>query len=265
MNNDKPIVLCFSGHDATGGAGLQADIESIASLGAHTCSIITALTVQNTLEVLEVYPCDHSTIRHSVEVLLQDVPPQAIKIGLIASLEALHIIIDCINRFPGIPVVLDPVLASGSGDKSFAQPTLIDAIIEQLIPLCTIVTPNTHELLQLSQHIDPSNAASALNKQGCDYVFVTGTHAHTDSVHNALYFNQRLIDTFTVDRLEHSYHGSGCTLASAIAAMLAFGIEPLTACKEAVNFTFGSLHNGFKIGSGQHIPNRLYWASEHDE
>lgn len=264
MKPNKPIVLCFSGHDATGGAGLQADIESIVSLGAHACTITTALTAQNSQQVFEVYPCDGTLIQHSLDVLLDDITPQAIKIGLIGSLDALHIIVDCIQKHPDIPVVLDPVLASGSGEKAFAKQTLIDAIVAELLPLCSIITPNTHELLQLSQHIDHDGAAATLNQKGCDYVFVTGTHARTNSVHNELYFNQRLIDTFTVDRLEHSYHGSGCTLASAIAAMLAFGIEPLTACKEAVNFTFGSLENGFPIGKGQLIPNRLYWAHEDD-
>ncbi len=257
MIDSKPIVICFSGHDASGGAGIQADIESIASLGAHACTVITALTVQNTQEVSTIQPVDAQQIQSSVDCLLSDITPQAIKIGLIGSMEALNIIIATLKLYPGIPVILDPVLASGSGHTIFAKEDLIQHIINELLPLVTLITPNTPELNQLGKTASPS----VLNQMGCDYVLVTGTHAHTKQVHNELYFNERLIETFSVSRLPAHYHGSGCTLASAISALLAYGLDPLHACKEAIDFTYASLQTSYKIGTGQHIPNRLFWSA----
>lgn len=254
--NTKPIVLCFSGHDASGGAGLQADIETLASLGAYACTIITALTVQNTQEVQSVYPVDASIMQQAVDCLLADLQPQAIKIGLIASPEALKIIVATIKRTPDIPIILDPVLASGSGKTVFAKDDLIQQIINDLLPLTTIITPNTAELMQLVNSSKPP----LLNQMGCDYVLLTGTHADTQQVHNELYFNQRLIDVMSVERLSADYHGSGCTLAAAISAALAFGLDPLHATKEALDFTYASLQAGLQIGGGQHIPNRLFWS-----
>jgi len=260
MTNKKPIVLCFSGHDASGGAGIQADIETIASLGAQPCTVITALTVQNTQEVISVHPVEADLIQKSVDCLLQDIQPQAIKIGLIGSIEALKIIVATIKTLPDIPVILDPVLASGSGKTELAKADLIQHMVNELLPLTTVITPNTPELIQLAKSANPP----LLNQMGCDYVMITGTHADTEQVHNELYFNERLLDVMSVDRLNADYHGSGCTLAAAISALLSFGLDPLHACKEAVDFTFASLQTGYQIGKGQHIPNRMFW-SEIDE
>jgi len=260
MTNKKPIVLCFSGHDASGGAGIQADIETIASLGAQPCTIITALTVQNTMEVTSVHPVDVELIQKNVDCLLEDIQPQAIKIGLIGSINALKVIVSTLKKLPSIPVILDPVLASGSGNTALAKTDLIQTMVNELLPLITVITPNTPELIQITKSANPP----LLNQMGCDYVLVTGTHADTEQVHNELYFNERLLDVMSVERLDADYHGSGCTLASAISALLSFGLDPLHACKEAVDFTFASLQTGFKIGKGQHIPNRMFW-SETDE
>jgi hydroxymethylpyrimidine/phosphomethylpyrimidine kinase len=260
MTLSKPTVLCFSGHDASGGAGIQADIEAIASLGAHACTVVTALTVQNTQDVKSVYPIDAITLQQTVDCLLEDIKPAAIKIGLIASIEALNIIVATIKLHPNIPVILDPVLASGSGKSEMGKADLIQLIINTLLPLVTIITPNTPELIKISNDNQPIR----LNQMGCDYVLITGTHADTEQVHNELYFNERLLDVMSVERLPSDYHGSGCTIASAISAMLAFGLDPLHACKEAVDFTFASLEAGFKIGQGQLIPNRLFWADNEE-
>ncbi len=263
MTNLKPVILCFSGHDASGGAGIQADIEAIASLGGHACTVVTALTVQNTVDVISVHPVDADIIQRTVDCLLDDVQPSAIKIGLISNIDVLNIIVSTIKRLPDIPVILDPVLSSGSGKKALNSVDLTQQIINELLPLTNIITPNTPELSALSHN----GEAALLNTMGCDYVLVTGTHADSDEVHNELYFNGRLLDVLTVKRLEHSYHGSGCTLSSAISTLLAFGLDPLHACKEAVDFTFASLQTSFQIsvspnGAGQHIPNRLFWADD---
>lgn len=256
----KPTILCFSGHDASGGAGIQADIEAIASLGCHACTVITALTVQNTHDVKSVHPIAADTIQKMVNCLLEDIQPSAIKIGLIGSIEVLDIIVSTIKLYPEIPIILDPVLASGSGQTELGNANLIQQMINTLLPLVTIITPNNPELLKLTNDQQPST----LNKMGCNYVLITGTHADTEQVHNELYFKERLLDVMSVERLPFDYHGSGCTLASAMSAMLAFGLDPLHAYKEAVDFTFASLSVGFKIGQGQLIPNRLFWADNEE-
>ncbi|MBL7004013.1 MAG: hydroxymethylpyrimidine/phosphomethylpyrimidine kinase [Gammaproteobacteria bacterium] len=267
MIKSKPSILCFSGHDPSGGAGIQADIETIASLGCHAISVITALTAQNTQGVDSVHPVDALLLQKTVDNLLSDVTPAVIKIGLIGSSHALDIIIKTIKNLPEVPVILDPVLASGSGNTSFDTHNLSQRLAQELLPLCTLVTPNTPELLTLSHVLgetsnDIHQSAFVLNTQGCDYVLATGTHSATEKVHNELFFNQRLLDVYSVERLPHQYHGSGCTIASAISAMLAFRLEPLVACKEAIDFTFGSLQSAFKVGQGQLIPNRLFWSED---
>lgn len=260
--SSKPVVLCFSGHDGSGGAGIQADIEAISSLGCHACSVVTALTVQNTQQVVSIHPTSKALMQQTLDNLLDDIQPSAIKIGLIGSIDALNIIINCAQQFPDIPLIVDPVLASGSGDTKMSSDQLTDKIVSELLPLCTLVTPNTPELYTLSGLDDKKLAAEKLNQLGCDYVFATGTHSESEDVHNELYFNQRLLDVVTVKRLTNHYHGSGCTLASAISAMLAFGLDPLHACKEATDFTFASLQSAYKIGQGQLIPNRLFWSED---
>ncbi len=261
-----PVVLIFAGNDPTGGAGIVADIEAVASMGAQAAPVITALTVQNTENVLRVIPTDATLVIEQARAVLEDMPVAAIKIGLTGSVENIEAIHSILHDYPNIPVVLDPILRAGGGSQ-LSNSEMQDAIAELLFPYTTVLTPNSEEARALAHEADTLDAcAQELLDAGCEYVLITGGHENSETVDNRLYGNHRLLETFSWERLPHNYHGSGCTLASGIAGMLAQGLEPFTAIHEAQEFTWESLKQGIRLGMGQHHPNRLFWArNESDE
>ena len=215
-----PIVMTLAGNDPTGGAGLQADIEAILSMGCHAAPVVTAVTVQDTANVLGVTSVPAEFVIEQARAVLEDMPVAAFKIGLIGSVENAEVIHSLLNDYPRIPVILDPVLASGSGTE-LAEDGLIEAMLELLVPIATVMTPNSLEAHRLAPGSDTLEAcAMSLLDRGAEFVLVTGTHEGTPEVHNTLYGNHRRLETFTWPRLEGSFHGSGCTLASAIAASM---------------------------------------------
>lgn len=259
-----PTVMVFSGLDPTGGAGVQADIEALASHGCHTCPVITTLTAQDTTDVKGIMPVEAELLIQQARAALDDIPVAAFKIGLIGSVENAQAIHTLIEDYPNVPVILDPVLSSGGG-TSLADEALCDAIINLLLPLTTLITPNSLEARRLAHGADTLTAcAMALLDRGCEFALITGTHEKDDQVINRLYGNHRQLETFKWPRLPGSYHGSGCTLASSVAGLLAQGMEPFSAVHEAQEYTWESLKQGYRIGMGQAIPNRLFWATGDD-
>lgn len=254
-----PVVMTLAGHDPTGGAGIQADSEAIASQGCHAVSVITCLTVQDTRNVQRIEPLADYFIEQQAEVLLADMPIAAFKIGLLGSVEVVQAVHRILLQAPDVPVILDPVLAAGGG-KDFANEQLLGAIREYLLPLTTLLTPNVPETTQLAVRGETlDEQAFSLLDQGCEYVLLTGTHAETERVENALYGDGKRLRTWLWERLPETYHGSGCTLASACAANLAKGMEMSKAVAAAQAYTWGSLQAGRKLGRGQWMPDRFYW------
>jgi hydroxymethylpyrimidine/phosphomethylpyrimidine kinase len=252
--------MCFSGLDSTGGAGIQADIEAIASMGCHAAPVVTALTVQDTQQVIDYTPVDANVLIAQARAVLEDMPVAAIKIGMLGDVSVIEAIHTLLTDYPNIPVVLDPVLVGGGGGE-LSNETIIDAIIRLLLPQTTVLTPNSPEARTLAPEADTLDACGQdLLDKGCEFVLLTGTHEEAEHVENRLYGNRRLLDTFTWERLPHNYHGSGCTLAAAIAGLLAQGLEPFTAIHEAQEYTWEALRNGYRVGMGQLLPNRLFWA-----
>jgi hydroxymethylpyrimidine/phosphomethylpyrimidine kinase len=267
-----PIVLSFAASDPTGGAGLQADILTLASLGCHPLSVVTAITVQDTAGVEAVLPIDAAWVADQARALLEDMPVAAFKLGMLGSVEVIAAIAEVISDYPDIPVVLDPVLASGRGDQ-FADEEMIEAMIGLLLPQTTLLTPNSLEARRLAQEMgedaghepDLAGCARRLIDAGCEYVLVTGTHEGTPQVINTLYGSHGAVRTDRWDRLPGSYHGSGCTLASAIAAHFASGVDVAEAVMGAQEYTWRTLAAGFRPGMGQFIPDRLFWSRDEDE
>ena len=262
MNPNPPVVLCFSGHDPSGGAGIQADIETLFTHQCHSCSVITALTEQDTANVLKLLPQPAEEILAQAKTILADIHISAIKIGLIGHIETAQVIHAILKELPNIPVIFDPVLAAGGGTP-LANTQLIDAIIELLLPCTTLLTPNSVEARALAAAEDNIDQCGiTLLEKGCEYVLITGTHEDTPSVSNQLYHDNQCIETYTWDRLPASYHGSGCTLASSIAAMIAHGLDTQTAILEAQEYTWNALNTAFKPGNGQQLPNRAFWMQD---
>ena len=263
-----PIVLTFSASDPSGGAGMQADLLTLASMGCHPLSVITALTVQDTLGVESVLPIDADWVADQARQLLEDMPVDAFKLGVLGSVESIAAIAEIVSDYPDVPLILDPVLASGRGDE-LASGDMTRALRELLLPQTTILTPNSVEVRRLADVDDdeddaPSLAdcAARLVAQGCEYVLVTGTHENTPKVVNTLYGKDGVVRTDTWPRLPETYHGSGCTLASAIAAMLANGLDLADAVREAQDYTWHTLQKAYRPGMGQWLPDRLFWARE---
>jgi hydroxymethylpyrimidine/phosphomethylpyrimidine kinase len=252
--------MCFAGLDSTGGAGLQADIEAVASMGCHAAPVVTALTVQDTQRVIDYTPVEATQLIAQARAVLEDMPVAAIKIGMLGDVRVIEAIHTLLTDYPNIPVVLDPVLAGGGGG-SLSTPEIIDAINQLLLPQVTVLTPNSIEARALAPECDTLEACGqGLLDKGCEFVLLTGTHEDAEHVENLLFGNRRLLETFTWERLPHSYHGSGCTLAAAIAGLLAQGLEPFTAIHEAQEYTWEALRHGYRVGMGQLLPNRLFWA-----
>lgn len=271
MSDIPPIVLTFGATDPSGGAGLQADILTIASMGCHPLSVVTAVTVQDTRGVDDILPIDAEWVSDQARAVLEDMPVAAFKIGLLGSVENIAAIAEVISDYPDIPLVFDPVLASGRGDE-LADEDMLDALRELLLPQTTILTPNSIEARRLIQdedndedNPDLAECAKRIVQLGCEYVLVTGTHEHTPKVINTLYGENGLVRSDSWARLSGIYHGSGCTLASAIASLLANGLSMNEAVKEAQEFTWQALQYAFRPGMGQHIPDRLFWARDDEE
>jgi hydroxymethylpyrimidine/phosphomethylpyrimidine kinase len=271
MSDILPIVLTFGATDPSGGAGLQADILTIASMGCHPLSVVTAVTVQDTGGVDDILPIDAEWVSDQARAVLEDMPVAAFKIGLLGSVENIAAIAEVISDYPDIPLVFDPVLASGRGDE-LTDEDMLDALRELLLPQTTILTPNSIEARRLIQdedndedNPDLAECAKRIVQLGCEYVLVTGTHEHTPKVINTLYGENGVIRSDSWARLSGIYHGSGCTLASAIAALLANGLSMNEAVKEAQEFTWQALQYAFRPGMGQHIPDRLFWARDDEE
>ncbi len=261
-----PAVLTFAATDPSGGAGIQADILTLASMGCHPLSVITAITVQDTSGVEDIYPIDSDWVADQARAILEDIPVAAFKIGVLGSVENVSAIAEVVADYPDIPLILDPVLSSARGDE-FANEDTLSAIKELLIPQCTLITPNTPELRRLALDDDEEDGqierlALRLIEMGCEYVLVTGTHESTPDVINTLFFERGIIRSDNWRRLPGSYHGSGCTLASAIAATIARGLEISEAVREAQDYTWQALKHGFRPGMGQFIPDRLFWARD---
>lgn len=268
MADLPPIVLVFAATDPSGGAGLQADIMTLSSMGCHPLSVVTAVTIQDSMGVDDVSPIEAEWVTDQARCVLEDMPVAAFKIGLLGSIEQIAAIAEVVSDYPEVPLVLDPVLASGRGDELVTEEMVV-ALRELLIPQTTILTPNSLEVRRLaaeegeeSEEPELAECAKRLIASGCEYVLVTGTHENTAQVVNTLYGQSGVVRSDSWQRLPGTYHGSGCTLASAIAATVANGLEVSEAVKDAQEYTWQTLKAAFRPGMGQHIPDRLFWARE---
>ena len=266
-----PAVLVFAGTDPTGGAGLQADVLTLAALGCHPLSVVTAVTVQDTVGVDDYLPLDTEWVIDQARSVLEDMHVAAIKIGMIGSVEAVAGIAEVLADYHDIPLVLDPVLASGRGDP-LANEELADALRDLLLPQTTVLTPNSLEARRLAEDADAEGddpglpeCARRLIDLGAEYVLITGAHEQGVQVVNTLYNTRGVVHRLNWDRLPGSYHGSGCTLAAALAGLLALGQDVAEAAREAQEYTWQTLKHAWRPGMGQFIPDRLYWTRDEDE
>ena len=268
MSKKLPNVMTFSATDATSGAGLQADVLTIASLRCNPLSIVTGVSVQDTIGVRGLTAINAELVNDQTRTILGDMEISAFKCGLLGSVENIRIIAEILEDYPEIPLIIDPVLASGRGDD-LVNAEMMKAMLELLFPKSYLITPNSHEARRMViegnenfEDLSIDLCAERLKLLGSKNILITGADENTEKVINTLYEKSGTVNPFHWDRLPEVYHGSGCTLASAVSAYLALGFNLKTAVEEAQIFTRESLKNASKPGKGQYIPDRLYEMME---
>ncbi len=258
-SGQRPCVMVFAGVDPSGGAGIQADIEAIGTLGAHALTIITALTVQDNDRVYSVHPVPAVLVQQQARALIQKIDIAAVKIGIVGNRENAEMIASLIDELraknPDLPVVLDPVFASGHGD-----PLAIDSAIDTIAPMmpaATLITPNLPETVALCGGDRRLDSQVQMLLCAAPHVLIKGGHgSDTDKITNR-WFTESTSRSWTWPRLPGAFHGTGCTLASAIAALLAQGQPMPDAIDLAQSYCHETLESAYAIGAGQRIPNRI--------
>lgn len=259
-------ALTIAGSDSGGGAGIQADLKTFSALGCYGMSIITALTAQNTVGVNGIHPVPSKFVQAQMEAVFSDIGVDAIKIGMLFSVDLIQAITEKLKEYNAHPVVLDPVIVAQSGDK-LLQDEAIAAIRDYLIPLADIVTPNLIEasvLLdrRLDNPDDLISGAKNIAQWGCRAVLIKGGHSDSQNCNDVLYLSEddRAI-TLAEERIDtRNNHGTGCTLSSAIAAHLAKGVTMEAAVKKAKEYITAAIRNGaeYRIGKGHGPVHHFY-------
>jgi len=243
-------VLAIAGHDPTGGAGIQADIEAIVGLGGRAVTLITALTAQNARQFQRLLPQEPEQLLCQARLLLADTPVRACKVGALGSAALAEAVAETLRMAGLPPVVLDPVLRSTTGGvllDSRGQ----DALFARLLAHAAVLTPNLEEARRLSGHAAPARAAAALLDAGAAHVLITDTEAEADEVCNILYGRDGKLQECRWPRLAGACHGSGCTLSAAIAAGLAAGRDVPEASARAQEYTWRVLRDAGAPGDAR--------------
>ncbi len=264
----RPRLLTIAGSDSGGGAGVQADLKTFAAHGGFGMSVITAITAQNTVEVRAVHPVPASLVTAQMEAVFDDIGVDAVKIGMLASSELVSIVAAGLRKYRPRHVVLDPVMIS-KGGAPLLEDSAVETLIQELLPLATVVTPNLPEaqrLTGLSWTADPTKEDRCrlgqkileLARSPDLAVLIKGGHAHGRLVQDLLWWQDEPYE-FEHPRIDTtSTHGTGCTLSSAIAARLGHGDELLSAVPAAIDYLQGAIAGARPLGSGHGPLDHLY-------
>jgi len=271
QNQTSPLILTFGPTDPVGAVGIQADLASFAAMGCHGLSVVTGLFIGDTARIEDLQVIDSEWVTDQARVLLEDMPVAAFKIGGVGSVENAAAIAEIVSDYPDVPLIFDPFLSSQPEHGTDGDDMLM-ALRELLIPQTTVLTLSTVELARLAETWrEPSDEdmlavdVMRLIEMGCEYVFVTGTPSDLSDVANTLFDENGVIRHDNWQRVSGSCTGSGATLSSTIAALLANGLEVPEAVFEAQEFTIASIANAQRLGMGRLIPDRYFWARESDE
>ncbi len=256
--NSRPAILCFAGLDPSGGAGLQADIESIAQCGGHALPIATCLTVQDSTQSYTFTVVDNALIAQQARTIIRDIPVAACKIGVIPNVDTARCIAEVLQPLAAVPIVYDPVIAASHG-STFSNLETIGAIKSHLLPQVTVMTPNTNELgILLGKPVTDLAEASTLCHHGPAYLLVTDADEGNHQVCHQLISEDGVLHEDCYPRLSGQFHGSGCTLSSALTAYLAQGYDICESVKRAQQYTYQALQHADSPGRGQKFPYRIF-------
>ncbi len=261
-------IMTIAGSDSGGGAGIQADLKTIAALGGYGTSVITALTAQNTLTVTKIHEIPVDMIKAQYEAIMEDIGADAIKIGMLSSASIIKTVADLLQQQSAPHIVIDPVMVSKSGAQ-LLQEEAIEALIYELMPHCTLLTPNIPEVEKLVGYTvisdeDIHNAALLLKNKDVSASLIKGGHLKRPDIINTLY-DGSTFHKFTTIRLDNKYtHGTGCTLSSAIATLLGMN-KPITEAVEwGIQYVCEGIKEGYTVGSGTNPLNHLHAQLHHN-
>jgi len=254
MSRRSPRILTIAGSDSGGGAGIQADLKTFAAHGAYGASAVTALTAQNTLGVHGVHLAPPAFVARQIDAVFEDLAPDVVKIGMLGERSVVEAVAERLRRRPGPPIVLDPVMVAASGDPLLSDDA-VEAVRDLLMPLATVATPNLPEGERLAGRgaatlAERRDLVAALGRFGAGAVLLKGGHAAGETVIDLLW------DAGSLEEIAHpriatrAGHGTGCTLASAIACRLARGESVAAACRGAVAWLAEALRDAEPIGAG---------------
>ncbi len=262
-----PIVLSIAGSDSSGGAGIQADIKTFSALGLYGATAITAITAQNTLGVFSQLHLDPKLVQEQICCVMDDLYPSVVKIGMLGNAEICHCVADALSKY-NVTIVLDPVMVSTSGHRLLSMEAR-DVIKEKLLPMSSIITPNIHEMKELtnmpiSSVEEKENAAKHLLNLGVRYVLLKGGHEYGNSKTDLLFYfdsDKLVTKTFSSETVvTKNTHGTGCTLSSAIASFIAKGFSIEESVAKAKQYVSDAISHGadVNIGNGHGPMNHLF-------
>ena len=255
-------VLTIAGSDSSGGAGIQADIKTMSAIGYYGMSAITSITAQNTTGVRSIMPVTPQVVADQIDMVMEDVPPLAIKIGMLCNAEIAATVADKLEQYRPGNVVLDPVMVSTSGSLLLEQDA-IDVVTSRLFPLSTIITPNQHEARVLTGETETDRQARVLMDMGAENILIKGGDTDRNDVKiDFLYLDKKIspirLSSDAVDT--PNTHGTGCTLSSAIASFLALGYDLTSAVRHAKLYISHALEAGsfVTVGKGHGPVNHFF-------
>lgn len=261
--SDKPIALAIAGSDSGGGAGIQADLKAMEANGVFGTSALAAVTAQNTESVTEAHDLPPSLVGTQIDAVAEDMDVRAAKTGMLSAPAIIEVVADRVTMHDLQPFVVDPVMISKTGFK-LLQDEAIDTLIDELLPLATVVTPNVHEAEHLTGQTietptDLRTAADALLERGPEAVLVKGGHLSEADEATDVLVDGADVHTFSAPRIDTKHtHGTGCTYASAIAANLAKGHDLVPAIERAKRYVTGAIQHALPLGRGRGPTNHFF-------
>jgi len=261
-------VLTIAGSDSGGGAGIQADLKTIAALGAYGLTAITAVTAQNSLGVCGVHPIPAAFVARQLDAVCGDMGVDAVKTGMLANAAIINVVAEKARAYDLQRLVVDPVMVATSGDPLLEEEG-VAALCGRLLPLALVVTPNIPEAealagMAIRSEADRERAAARIHAMGPAYVLIKGGHGGAEAVD--LLFDGRRAVRFSAARVPTAnLHGTGCTLSAALACHLAAGLDVAEAVARAKDYLTAALWHGFQVGRGPGAPDHLYrWREKRD-
>ena len=255
------VALSIAGSDSGAGAGIQADLKTFSALGVYGCTAVTAITAQNTQKVSSIFELPEYIIRKQIQSIMSDIPPDAIKIGMVHTKEIIQSIHTSLKRTK-VPIVLDPVFAAGTGSKLILDDAF-ESFVSKLVPIATLITPNLMEAGRLSgilikSEADAIDAARKIKELGVKNVIIKGGHSSISKVTDILFDNSGSIYKLFNTRIAiKESHGSGCNFSACITALLAKDFTLIDACKIANHYVHTSIENAIKLGEGIVVTNPI--------